>query len=113
MKAQGISRDSLPHKFKFGVQAAWFSGIASLILLLTGGFKNFVHGDFLISSFFSSYFIIPLSWGLFFFWKFFKKTRYYRPHEVVFAPLFKDVEENPEEPEPKVRGWKIITLLWS
>ncbi|CAM9011906.1 unnamed protein product [Wickerhamomyces anomalus] len=113
MKAQGISRDSLPHKFKFGVQAAWFSGIASLILLLTGGFKNFVHGDFLISSFFSSYFIIPLSWGLFFFWKFFKKTRYYRPHEVVLAPLFKDVEENPEEPEPKVRGWKIITLLWS
>lgn len=113
MKAQGISRDRLPHTFKFGPQAAWISGISSFILLLTGGFKNFVRGEFLISSFFSSYFIIPLSWGLFFFWKFIKKTRYYRPHQVVLAPLFKDVEENPEEPVPKVRGWRIITLLWS
>lgn len=113
MKAQGISREKLPHKFRFGVQAAWISGIASIILLLTGGFKNFIHGEFLISNFFSSYFIIPLSWGLYFFWKFFKKTRYLRPSEVELAPLFKDVEENPEEPAPKVRGWRILTLLWS
>lgn len=113
MKAQGISRERLPHKFKFGVQAAWASGIASLILLLTGGFKNFIHGEFLISSFFSSYFIIPLSWGLFFFWKFFKKTRYLGPTEVDLASLFKDAEENPEEPAPKVKGWRLLTLLWS
>jgi len=113
MKAQGISRDKLPHKFKFGVQAAWISGIASLILLLTGGFKNFIHGEFLISSFFSSYFIIPLAWGLYFFWKFFKKTRYLRANEVDLSSLFKDVEENPEEPVPKVKGWRILTLLWS
>lgn len=113
MKAQGISRSKLPHTVRFGIPAAWISGIASLILLLTGGFKNFVHGEFLISSFFSSYFIIPLSWGLYFFWKFFKKTRYYRPHEVQLTALFKDVEDHPEEPAPKVRGWRIITLLWS
>ncbi|MFD2980260.1 hypothetical protein, partial [Klebsiella pneumoniae] len=68
MKAQGISRDRLPHKFRFGPHAAWVSGIASLILLLTGGFTNFVKGRFAIANFFSSYFIIPLSWGLYFFW---------------------------------------------
>ncbi|CCH43730.1 putative amino-acid permease [Wickerhamomyces ciferrii] len=113
MKAQGISRDRLPHKFRFGPHAAWVSGIASLILLLTGGFTNFVKGRFAIANFFSSYFIIPLSWGLYFFWKFFKKTRYYRPHEVELDALFQDVEENPEEPAPKVKGWRILTLLWS
>lgn len=113
MKAQGISRDKLPHSLPFAPQAAWISGIASFILLITGGFKNFIHGEFLISSFFSSYFIIPLSWGLYFFWKFYKKTRYYRPHEVQLGQLFKDVEDHPEEPAPKLRGWRILTLLWS
>ncbi|CCH42091.1 dicarboxylic amino acid permease [Wickerhamomyces ciferrii] len=113
MKAQGISRDKLPHKFRFGPQAAWISGFASLLLLLTGGFVNFIKGRFAIANFFSSYFIIPLSWGLYFFWKFFKKTRYYRPHEVQLDALFKDIEDHPEEPAPKVRGWRILTLLWS
>lgn len=113
MKAQGISRDRLPHKFRFGVQAAWISGVSSLILLLTSGFKNFIHGQFAIASLFSSYFIIPLAWGLYFFWKFYKGTRYLRPQEVELEALFRDVEENPEPPIEKVRGWRILALLWS
>jgi amino acid transporter len=113
LKAQGISRDRLPHKFRFGVQAAWISGAASLLLLLTGGFTNFVKGQFLISSFFSAYFILPLSSGLYFFWKFFKGTRYLRAHEVDLDSLLKDVEDHPEPPAEKLRGWRILTLLWS
>jgi len=113
MKAQGIPRSRLPHSLRFAPQAAWISGIASFVLLLTGGFKNFIKGHFLISDFFSSYFIIPLALGLFGGWKFFKKTRYLRPHEVNLEPLFQDAEENPEPPAEKVRGWKLLTLLWS
>ncbi|CCH46304.1 General amino acid permease [Wickerhamomyces ciferrii] len=113
MKAQGYSRDQLPHKFKFGIQAAWVSGIASLILLLTGGFKNFVKGKFDMASFFGSYFIIPLTIGLYTFWKFYKKTRYYRSHEVELQPLFEDIKNNPEDPPTKLKGWKLLTLLWS
>lgn len=113
MKVQGIPRSRLPHSIGFAPQAAWISGIASFILLLTGGFKNFVKGQFLISSFFSSYFIIPLSLGLYFGWKFFKGTKYLKPHEVDLESLFKDSEENPEPPLEKVRGWKLLTLLWS
>lgn len=113
MRVQGISRDQLPHKFRFGPQAAWISGISSVVLLLTGGFKNFIHGEFQLSSFFSAYFIIPLTSFLYIFWKIFKKTRYFRPSEVVLGPLFKDIQDNPEEPAPKLRGWNILTLLWS
>ncbi|KAH3669211.1 hypothetical protein WICMUC_005050 [Wickerhamomyces mucosus] len=113
MKAQGISRDRLPHKVWFGPQAAWISGIASLVLLLTGGFKNFVHHQFAIASFFSSYFILPLTLGLYLFWRFFKKTNWLRPEDVDLASLFQDVEENPEPPYEPVRGWKILALLWS
>lgn len=113
MKAQGIPRSRLPHTLRFAPQAAWISGILSFVFLLTGGFKNFIKGEFLISSLFSSYFILPLAFFLYFFWKFFKKTRYWRPHEVQLEALFKDAEENPEPPLEKVRGWKILTLLWS
>lgn len=113
MKAQGYPRSKLPHSIKFAPAAAWISFFASLVLLLTGGYTNFVHHRFLISGLFSSYFIIPLFIGLFLFWKFFKGTRYLRPHEVDLETLFKDVEENPEPPLEKVRGWRILTLLWS
>ncbi|CCH45085.1 High-affinity glutamine permease [Wickerhamomyces ciferrii] len=113
MKAQGIPRSRLPHSMRFTPQFAWISGVASVILLLTGGFVNFVKGKFLISSLFSAYFIIPLALGLYFGWKFFKGTRYLRPHEVELEALFKDVEENPEPPLEPLRGWKILTLLWS
>ncbi|GME83747.1 unnamed protein product [Ambrosiozyma monospora] len=113
MKAQGYSRSELPHSVWFAPFAAWFSGIWCVIFLLTGGFVNFIKGHFLISSFFSAYFIIPLTAGLYLFWKFFKGTRYLRPEEVDLASLFEDVKRNPEPPYEKIRGWKIFTLIWS
>ncbi|GMG44476.1 unnamed protein product [Ambrosiozyma monospora] len=113
MKAQGYSRSQLPHSVSFAPFAAWFSGICCVIFLLTGGFVNFIKGHFLISSFFSSYFIFPLTAGLYVFWKFYKGTRYLRPEEVDLASLFEDVKRNPEPPYEKIRGRKIFTLIWS
>ncbi|RLV87812.1 Dicarboxylic amino acid permease [Meyerozyma sp. JA9] len=96
LKAQGYSRKSLPYSTRFGPFGAWFSGIMSVIFLLTGGFTNFISGQFAIESFFTSYFIIPLSIGLYTFWKLFKKTRYLRPEEVDLKSIFDDIEANPE-----------------
>lgn len=113
MKAQGIPRSRLPHTWKYTPIGAWISGIASSIFLLTGGFKNFIHGHWLVSNFFSSYFIIPLVAVLFFGYKFAKKTKMFAPEEVQLEALFRDCEENPEPPHEPLRGWQWLTILWA
>ncbi|KAK6453722.1 uncharacterized protein RJT20DRAFT_100808 [Scheffersomyces xylosifermentans] len=113
MKVQGYSRDRLPFKIRFAPQAAWFSLVAFFLIFITAGFSNFLHNNWDTSSFFSSYFVLPLFIVLTLFWKFFKKTKFVTSSQVDLYTLFKDVEDNPEPPIEKVRGWKIITLLWS
>ncbi|RCK65492.1 Proline-specific permease [Candida viswanathii] len=113
MRAQGYSRDQLPYKFKFGEFAAWYSLFFAVIFLLTGGFTTFIHGYWKFSTFFSAYFIIPLSICLYIFAKVFWKTKIKSPNEVPLKPLFYDVEARPEPPYPKIRGWQWINILWS
>lgn len=113
LKAQGYSRADLPYSTRIAPFAAWFSGIMSFIFLLTGGFTNFIHGNFDIESFFTRYFIIPLAIGLYTFWKVFKKTKYLRPEEVDLKSIFEDIKQNPEYVKPRKITWKnCITLLW-
>ncbi|SCU86756.1 LADA_0E00100g1_1 [Lachancea dasiensis] len=110
LKAQGYSRSDLPYHTRIAPFAAWFSGIMSVIFLLTGGFYNFIHGHFDIESFFTRYFIIPLAIGLFTFWKLFKKTRYLRPHEVDLKSIFEDIEQTLRIfhlSAPLVRGFSV------
>lgn len=112
LKAQGYTRDDLPYKMPFANIGAYVSLFFFIILLLTGGYTNFLNGNFDISSFFSAYFVIPLFAVLFFFWKFFKKTHIRRSEEVDLQTLFKDVDENPETLPPPNRGWRLIKYLW-
>ncbi|ODV97082.1 hypothetical protein PACTADRAFT_74652 [Pachysolen tannophilus NRRL Y-2460] len=113
MKVQGYSRDDLPHKAKFTEAYSYISLFFSVIFLLTAGYENFMHGDFDFSSFFTDYFIIPLFFILYFFWKILKKTKFLKPSEVDLASLFKDVRENPEPPYKKLKGWEVLTALWA
>ncbi|KAG2731886.1 hypothetical protein G9P44_005473 [Scheffersomyces stipitis] len=112
LRAQGYSRSNLPHTVPGGAYAGYFSVVVCSILLLTNGYTNFVHGHFDIASFFSSYFILPLFFGLYVFWKFFKRTEFITPDKVDLHSLFLDVERNPEPPQVPLRGWKWITILW-
>lgn len=45
LKKQGISRDELPWKGPLQPFAAWFSAISTIIVLLTGGYTTFIHGQ--------------------------------------------------------------------
>lgn len=113
LKAQGYTRDDLPYKMPFAHIGAYVLLFFFVILLLTGGFSNFLKGNFDISNFFSRYFSLPFFAILFVFWKFYKKTVFIRPEDVDLASLFKHIEANPEPPAETLRGWKLITLLWS
>lgn len=112
LKAQGYSRSDLPYKMPFAHYGAYVSLFFFIILLLTGGYTNFLNNNFDISSFFSSYFVIPLFPVLYFFWKFFKKTKVIRSEDVDLKTLFKAVEENPEIIQKTKGGWRFISFLW-
>ncbi|KAK6460960.1 amino acid permease/ SLC12A domain-containing protein [Scheffersomyces coipomensis] len=112
LTAQGYTRKDLPYTF-YGTQyASWFSLFFSVLFLLTGGFANFIKGNFEFSSFFAAYFVIPLGIILFIGWKFFRKTKYLKPEEVDLKGLFADIQNTPEPAYPKLKGWEYITLLW-
>lgn len=113
MKAQGYTRADLPYKFPGTVFASWFSLAMSVLFLFTAGFPNFIHGNFEISSFFSDYFIIPLTIVLFAFWTIFKKCKIIKPEDVDLKSLFQDIVDKPEPPFEKLHGWQYLTLLWA
>lgn len=70
MKAQGVSRDTLPWKAPLQPYAAWFGFIGSTIITLIAGFPVFLKGNWNTSDFVASYigipiFIVPiLAWKL-------------------------------------------------
>lgn len=113
LKVQGRSRDELPYKMPFAYFGAWTLLIVLLIVLLTGGFPNFIKGNFLVSDFFSCYFSIFFFTVLFLGWKFAKKTKFIPSTEVDLQHLFDRIAATPEPPAEPLRGWKILGLLWS
>ena len=112
LKAQGYSRENLPYKIPGGQYAGPVSLFFSLLFLFTGGFAVFIKGQWKFANFFSSYFVIPLFFGLYIFSKLFFKTKYVKPTEVKLKPLFYDVINRPEPPIKKLKGWEKISLLW-
>ena len=88
--AQGISRDSLPHKGWLQPYAAWYALIGCLIMTFVGGYAVFLHGNWDVPTFLFSYTVIGVFPILFIGWKVFKKTKWLRAEE---ADLKKDVKE--------------------
>ncbi|KAI5949584.1 hypothetical protein KGF54_005461 [Candida jiufengensis] len=114
MKAQGYSRKDLPYTFfgRYGEYTGYYSLFFSVIFLLTGGFPAFIKGHWDFATFFSAYFIIPLSLVIFIFSKLVFRSKYIKPSEVRLKPLFYDVQARPEPPYEKLHGWKWLTVLW-
>ncbi|KAH6606982.1 hypothetical protein Trco_006135 [Trichoderma cornu-damae] len=92
LKAQGISRDSLPYKAWFMPYAAWYALVWTFVMAFVGGYTVFLPlpGFWNVPDFLFSYamiFVYPL---LYFGYKFVRKTKIHKPEEV---DLFKDVDE--------------------
>ncbi|KIJ21090.1 hypothetical protein PAXINDRAFT_6870 [Paxillus involutus ATCC 200175] len=72
----------------------------SIIFIFINGFSVF--WDFKASDFLAAYINIPLFFGLYFFWKFFKKTEIWKPEEMDFVTGIPTVEETEGPIEPPV-----------
>lgn len=113
MKAQGISRDELPWKGPFQPYTAWVSLCMFILLLLTGGYTTFMKGHWDTETFVSSYIDIPIFFGLYFGFKFTKKTRILGLHEIPIRRFIDIANANPEPEPPRKKGWRKLNILWS
>lgn len=79
LKAQGVSRTSLPWMAPLQPYAAWVGFIGSTIITLISGFAVFLKGEWSASSFVSSYIGIPIFIVPIIIWKIWKKTKVSSP----------------------------------
>jgi len=81
LKAQGIDRDTLVFKSPFQPYLAWGALSFFALVIVFNGFYVFI-GGFDYQSFLTDYLGIPIYFGLYLFWKVFKKTKFVNPAEA-------------------------------
>ncbi|KAF4124730.1 hypothetical protein GMORB2_5396 [Geosmithia morbida] len=79
LKAQGISRDSLPYKGRFQPYTSYVAMGGTLFMLLAGGYTIFLDGNWSVQDFFLTYTMIGFFVVAFVGWKVIFKTEYVRP----------------------------------
>ena len=92
-EAQGLSRDSLPHKGWLQPYAAWYALVGCFIMTFVGGYTVFLPGNWDIPTFFFSYAMVGIFPLLFLIWKLVKKTKFLKPTEVDFVKDLEEIEE--------------------
>lgn len=116
LKAQGISRDSLPYKGYFQPYAACYSLVATFVFTFVGGYTVFLPGNWDIASFFFSYTSVAAFPVLYFGWKLIHKTTIYPPIKVDLHQDLEEVEEytrNYKPPPPRNGFSKWFNILFS
>jgi yeast amino acid transporter len=89
-EAQGLDRNTLPYKSWWQPFCAWYAFTGCFIMAFVGGYPVFILDRWDIPTFLFSYMMIFVFPVLFVGWKFLKKTKWLKPHEV---DLRKDVDE--------------------
>lgn len=110
MKAQGISRDTLPWKAPLQPYAAWVGFIGSTIITLIAGFPVFLKGNWSTSSFVASYIGIPIFIVPIIAWKIIKRTKFQRAASIdLWSGRLQEGEiieqEYPQTPWRRFLGW--------
>ncbi|KAF7553813.1 hypothetical protein G7046_g6992 [Stylonectria norvegica] len=118
LKAQGISRDTLPYKAWFQPYAAWYGLVGTFIMTFVGGYTVFLplDGYWNIPDFLFSYTMVAVFPILYVGWKLIHKTKIHKPEEV---DLLKDLDVIAEYeanyvPQPATNGFnRILDKLFS
>jgi yeast amino acid transporter len=93
LKAQGISRDTLPYKGWFQPYAAYIAMCGCITLTFVGGYQVFLNDMWDAPSFIFSYFSVGLFPVLFGAWKLIKKTKWRKLEEVDLKGEVEEIEE--------------------
>jgi len=114
LKVQGISRNELPYKSPLQPYLAWFSMLFCGLVLLTGGFTVFIHGNWEFEDFFSSYFSIVLYAVFYFGFKLVRRTKMVALEDMRLQEFVDFHKMNPEPVIPAPKGpWGWFTsFMW-
>jgi amino acid transporter len=114
-KKQGVDRHKeLPWAAPFQPYCTWASLILFTLLLITGGFSTFINGHWDTETFVASYINIPIVLGLYYGYKFWKKTHIIALDNIPLVGLIQFyLCQDEEEPEPQPRkGLAKFNILW-
>ncbi|GIJ85066.1 hypothetical protein Asppvi_003921 [Aspergillus pseudoviridinutans] len=114
-KKQGVDRHKeLPWAAPFQPYFTWAALTLFTLLLITGGYSTFIHGHWDTETFVSSYVNIPIVLGLYFGYKYWKKTRIIALENIPLVGLIQFYLSHDEaEPEPQPRkGFAKFNILW-
>ena len=92
-EAQGLDRNTLPHKGWGQPYAAWYALIGCFIMTFVGGYTVFLPGQWDVPTFLFSYMMIGVFPVLFLGWKLLKRTKWLKPHEVDLQKDLDEIEE--------------------
>ncbi|KAF8197563.1 general amino acid permease AGP2 [Pholiota molesta] len=84
LKAQGISRDTLPHKSFWQPFCGYYAFTGTLIMAFVGGYSVFVPGNWNVPSFIFSYAMIGILPVLFIYWKIRHRTSWQKLETMTF-----------------------------
>jgi amino acid transporter len=113
LKAQNISRDSLPWKGPFQPYTAWFGFIGSTIVTLVAGFPVFLRGNWNTSDFVASYVGIPIFVVPIVAWKLWHRTKFARADTMDLWSGRLRSQNKPEDVERPVGvGKKYFGWVW-
>ncbi|ROV90493.1 hypothetical protein VMCG_09837 [Cytospora schulzeri] len=111
MKAQGVSRSSLPWAAPFQPYAAWVGFIGATIITLISGFPVFLKGNWDTSSFVASYVGIPIFIVPIIIWKLCYRTKFLKASEIDLWSGRLYVDPNHEEVEEKPHLLVFLPML--
>lgn len=111
LKRQGIDRNTLPYKGYLQPYAAWYALAATSIMFLVLGYEVFIHGQWDITTFFTSYTMVGFFPVTFLIWKAIWRTKYVKPGtaDLQLGTTKSDIDRYESLYEPpkrgKVTGW--------
>ncbi|KZT43138.1 general amino acid permease 1 [Sistotremastrum suecicum HHB10207 ss-3] len=110
-KAQGLDRKKLVYYSSLQPYLAWWGLFWTSLFILINGFAVF--WDFNASGFLTAYINIPIFFGLYFGWKLYRKTKWWKAKEMDFFTGVPTLEETETPFVPPTTIWgKIFEFLF-